>query len=307
MKGKVLRAAITVAVIGSLIAAVALVGGSAAPPAIAADPSALSPTPVAISPSGFGHFRGDVRHIPHGNLVRSEGRPEPKSPNDVLPSQTQGDTAVQTAPATVTATAPASNFVGLDQHNWGAGWPPDPNGDVGPNNYVQTVNTSIGIWAKTGGPPQAAFTFDQLFAQAATGTPCDNSNQGDPVTLYDPFADRWIVTDFAWNDANYSTGPFYQCMAVSKTGDPVSGGWYFYAWKTETGASLPDYPKLGVWPDGIYMSANVFASSGAGSFQNVQVGPKYFATGKVVTVHGTVRMTYFLDGSFNPPPGVVVH
>jgi hypothetical protein len=43
------------------------------------------------------------------------------------------------------------------------------------------------------------------------------------------------------------------------------------------------------------------------SFQNVQVGPKYFATGKVVTVHGTVRMTYFLDGSFNPPPGVVVH
>jgi hypothetical protein len=43
-------------------------------------------------------------------------------------------------------------------------------------------------------------------------------------------------------------------------------------------------------------------------FQNVQVrSAKYYATGKVVTVHGTIRMTYYLYGSFNPPPGVVVH
>ena len=270
MKGKLVRAAITAAVVAALIAAVALVGGSAAPPASAADPSALSPTPVSMSPSGFGHFKGDVRHIPHGNLVRSEGRPEPRSPNDVLPSQTTADPALQTAPATVTASSTPSSFDGLNHTNWGAGWPPDPNGDVGPNNYVQTVNTSIGIWSKDG-TQQAAMTFDTLFASAATGTPCDNSNQGDPVTLYDPFADRWIVTDFAWGANNFSTGPFYQCMAVSKTSDPVAGGWYFYAWQTETGSSLPDYPKLGVWPDGIYMSANVFSSTGTQSFQNPQV------------------------------------
>jgi len=24
-------------------------------------------------------------------------------------------------------------------------------------------------------------------------------------------------------------GPFYQCVAVSQTGDPVSGGWFLYA------------------------------------------------------------------------------
>jgi IPT/TIG domain len=270
VKGKAVRAGITVSVIAALIAAVALVGGSATPPASAADPSALSPTPISMSPAGYGHFRGDVRHIPRGNLVRSEGRPEPMSPNDVLPSQTSGDTALQTAPATAAASSTPSSFPGLQFSEFGAGWPPDPNGDVGPNHYVQTVNTSIGIWSKDG-TRMAATTFDGLFASAATGTPCDNSNQGDPVALYDPFGDRWIVTDFAWNDANYSTGPFYQCMAVSKTGDPVAGGWYFYAWKVETGASLPDYPKLGVWPDGIYMSANVFATTGSGSFQNVQV------------------------------------
>jgi hypothetical protein len=270
VKGKIVRVAIAAAVTAAFAAAVALLGGSAAPSANAADPSALSPQARTMSPEGFGHYRGNVRHIPRGNLVRSEGRPEPKSPSDVLPGKSSPDAALQTSPAVGTASTGASSFVGLDQANWGAGWPPDPNGDVGSNNYVQTVNTSVGIWSKDG-TRQANFTFDSLFSQAATGTPCDNSNQGDPVTVYDPFGDRWIVTDFAWADAQFSTGPFYECMAVSKTADPVAGGWYFYAWRIETGASLPDYPKLGVWPDGIYMSANVFASTGAQSFQNVQV------------------------------------
>jgi hypothetical protein len=53
--------------------------------------------------------------------------------------------------------------------------------------------------------------------------------------------------------------------------DPIAGGWYFYAWQTESGGSLPDYPKLVVWPDAIYMSANIFSTTGAGSFKNVQV------------------------------------
>jgi hypothetical protein len=268
VKGKVLRTAVTVVTIAGLVAAVALVGGGATPPAHAADPSGQSPQPRTIAPAGFGHFGGDVRHIPHGNIVRSEARPEPRAPSDVLPGAATKDAALQTAPATSLAAGTPSSFLGLDHMGWGAGWPPDPNGDVGPNHYVETVNTSIGIFDKSGNR-LAATTFDQLFSQAATGTPCDSANQGDPVALYDPFGDRYIVTDFAWS--NFSTGPFYQCMAVSKTGDPVSGGWYFYAWKTETGASLPDYPKLGVWPDGIYMSANVFASTGSESFQNVQV------------------------------------
>jgi hypothetical protein len=270
VKGKIIRVAIAAALVAVVMGALALVGGSAAPPAQAADPSSLSPNPKTLSASGFGHFRGDVRHIPRGNLVRSEGRPEPKSPSDVLPGTSQPDTALQTAPATAMASTSPSSFPGLQFATNGAGWPPDPNGDAGPNNYVQTVNTSIGIYAKDG-TQQAAMTFDSLFSQAATGTPCDNSNQGDPVAVYDPFGDRFIVSDFAWNDAQLSTGPFYECFAVSKTGDPLTGGWYFYAFQVESGASLPDYPKLGVWPDGIYMSANVFASSGSQSFQNVQV------------------------------------
>jgi hypothetical protein len=237
---------------------------------VAAPPEDLSAgPPTTVTPVMPKLFAGDVRRIP-ATLPQKEG--ERRKPGGVaeprLPAA--NDPSLQAGPTAVAAPAPSSSFYGLDFANWGAGWPPDTNGDVGPTYYIQNVNTSIGIFDKSTGAAVAAFTFDNLFSQAGTGTPCDTSNQGDPVVLYDPQADRWTITDFAWADANFATGPFYECMAVSRSGDPVGGGWYFYAWQTASGALLPDYPKLGVWPDGIYMTANVFASSGSGSFQYVQ-------------------------------------
>jgi hypothetical protein len=148
------------------------------------------------------------------------------------------------------------NFAGLDHDTWGAGWPPDTVGDVGTDFYVQAVNTSIGIWAKTGGPPLAAFTFNTLWS--GTSTPCDTSNAGDPTVVYDQMSDHYIVADFAWS--NTQNGPYYECIAVSQTGNPITGGWWLYAYRSDDAAHpwLPDYPKMGIWPDGLYMTANMF-------------------------------------------------
>ncbi|HEX6716954.1 MAG TPA: hypothetical protein VF088_07575, partial [Pyrinomonadaceae bacterium] len=214
-------------------------------------------------------FHGDVRTLPLVKPKIKKPRPEPKDPGPELLASAGPDTALQPFAPAAPAPTPNANFPGLDFANWGAGWPPDTNGDVGPNHYIQLVNTSIGIFNKATGVRVAAFTFDTFFSQQPTGTPCDNNNQGDPVVLYDALSDRWIISDFAWS--NYTSGAMYQCMAVSRTGDPVSGGWFFYAWQTGSGGTIPDYPKLGVWPDGIYMTANIFSTTGAGSFQNAQV------------------------------------
>ena len=249
------------------LAVVAAGAGGSATSAAAAGASVVTPAAThRVAPT---HFGGDLRRIPRGNVIQREEKPEPQSPNDAPAGAQQGDPAVQgTAPAGA-APAPTASFAGLDFANFGAGWPPDPNGDVGPTYYAQVVNTSVGFFDKATGSRVAAVTFNSLFSQAKTGTPCDTSNQGDPVVLYDPIGDRFIISDFAWS--NYSSGAMYQCMAVSATSNPVTGGWYFYAWQTASGGVLPDYPKLGVWPDGIYMSANMFATTASGSFQNVQV------------------------------------
>ena len=223
-------------------------------------------------------FDGDLRKLPYRKPV-SKWRPE-REPPDRVPQVYPGPSTASTSPTQPAVPAPAApaptpniSFDGLDFANWGGGHPPDENGDVGPTYYIQTINTSIGIFNKSTGVRVAAFTFDTFMSQANFGNLCDTDNFGDPVVLYDTFEDRWFITDFAFQldvSGNVINPPgSFQCMAVSKTGDPVTGGWNFYSINTTGG--LGDYPKFGIWPDGIYMSANMFDYAASGSFQNVRV------------------------------------
>src|SRR5262245_49238828 len=192
--------------------------------------------------------------------------PEREMPARVAPSAMK---RVQTAAA---APGPDSNFAGLDFANWGQGHPPDTNGDVGPNYYIETINVSIGIYDKSNGNRVAAFTFNSFMSQGQFGNLCDTDNFGDPVVLYDSFENRWVITDFAFKlDASGNVNPqhVFQCFAVSKTGDPVAGGWNFYS--IEAPGGIDDYPKFGVWPDGIYMSANMFGYASGASFSGTHV------------------------------------
>lgn len=217
-------------------------------------------------------FDKDLRSLPETGPTQKRPIPEIESPFRVKSAPSNAPDAVaQTSAGTLSMPAASASFKGLDLQNWGAGWPPDTNGDVGPTYYLQTVNTSIGVFNKSGSRV-AAFTFDTFFD--GTGTPCDASNQGDPVVLYDAQSGRWIITDFAWT--NFTSGPYYECIAVSKSGDPVTGGWWMYGFRADDASHpyLNDYPKLGVWADGIYMSANMFDilnPRGSASYKGVRV------------------------------------
>ena len=213
-------------------------------------------------------FNGDLRTLKQKPLTPHE-LPEPvgdKGGNSPFDRSNWVDPVAQKSLAQGQMPEPIKNFAGLDLANFGGGWPPDTNGDVGPTYYIQTVNMSIGIYNKDSGARVVGLDYDTFF-QGPAGTPCDTNNTGDPVVLYDAQVERWVVTDFAW--FNYPAGPFYECIAVSQSNDPVSGGWYFYALRADTGemiGALNDYPKLGVWSDGWYMSANMY-----GNFYAVRV------------------------------------
>ena len=85
------------------------------------------------------------------------------------------------------------NFAG--QGNRNGVLPPDTNGDVGPNHYVQWVNLSLAIYSKTGTLLYGPTDGNTLWA--GFGGPCQTSNDGDPIVLYDALADRWMVSQFA--------------------------------------------------------------------------------------------------------------
>jgi hypothetical protein len=239
----------------------------------------------------------DLRTLPPAKSAPPHVMFEPREHKGV---STVGNTGLLPHPELVRGQmpAPAENFAGLSFSGsctggqCGAGWPPDTNGDVGPNNYIETINTSIGIFSKTG-TQQVAITFDSFWSSAHTGTPCDSNNYGDPVALYDPLADRWLVTDFAFTTDFFGNPqpPFYQCLAVSKTSDPVSGGWWLYAFLTDN-SLFPDYPKLSVWPDAYYMTANMFnLSSGA------QTSTRVWALNRSAMLNGQTLTAVHFDAT----------
>jgi hypothetical protein len=132
--------------------------------------------------------------------------------------------------------------------------PPDTIGDVGPDHYVETTNSAIKIFDKSGNTLLAAVSFDSFFAPLGGGTPCGTGlNQGDPYSFYDHLADRWVVSDFAF--ASFGGSPSYECVGVSQTSDPVAGGWFLYAVLVDP-AEANDYPKAAMWsnpqPGGAY-------------------------------------------------------
>jgi hypothetical protein len=134
--------------------------------------------------------------------------------------------------------------------------PPDTNGRVGDTQYVQWNNLSFAIWDKSGnrlyGPVAGKTLFQPL------GGACASHNDGDPLVAYDVMAGRWVLSQFAlFASPNFS----HQCVAVSATSD-ATGSYYLYDFIADP-VNFVDYPHIGVWPDGYYMSAHIFNSSGS--------------------------------------------
>ena len=132
--------------------------------------------------------------------------------------------------------------------------PPDTVGEVGPNHFVQMVNSAFRIYNKTGTPVIPLTSIGALFSSIPG--PCANSEDGDPIVLYDQLADRWILSEFC-TVANPNN---HQLIAVSQTGDPT-GAYYLYDFMMPNN-KFNDYPKFGVWSDGYYMSDNQFNQAG---------------------------------------------
>ncbi len=134
--------------------------------------------------------------------------------------------------------------------------PPDTNGSVGRTiggvgHYVQWVNLQFAVYNKATGALLAGPSNGNVIWSGFPGV-CSTTNNGDPIVLYDKMADRWLFMQFA-----VASQPYTQCMAVSQGTNPL-GPYHRYAFSY--GNQFNDYPKAGVWPDGYYVTYNMFAN-----------------------------------------------
>jgi hypothetical protein len=279
----------TIRAIFALIPAALLLAAASDSPEARQTPGTAAPVPE-VRESTRHDTSPELRQMPQ---IPPQARPGVAKPPRRLPNRfpdggTPGDGALQEASAATNLATIGVNFDGVN--NVDGVLPPDTNGDVGPNHFVQTVNLSYRIWNKSGSPLNQ--TADVATLWQGFGGPCANNNDGDPIVLYDHLADRWTISQFAL--PNFPSGPFYQCIAVSQGGDPL-GAYHRYEFKISD-TKLNDYPKFGVWGDGYYMSINQFTCSQAFPFgtscQWGGQGAVVFERDRMLSGQ-TARMIYF--------------
>jgi hypothetical protein len=231
------------------------------------------------------------RTAPHAEDPANEPDRGPISAGDGRSSR---DGALQSAllPASIPSTQ--QNFEGLsNQDNFNIfGFrvnPPDPNGEVGLNNYIEMVNLVFAVYDKSG---------NKLLGPVDTGTlwsgfavPDCTEPSGDPVVMYDQITDRWILSQFTTSGLDDPSKPFWNCVAVSTTGDPT-GTYYRYAFETKNFQFFPDYPKYGVWTDSYVLTTREFGPT-------IEYGIGVYALEKNKMVNGQPAraVSFFLDGN----------
>src|SRR2546428_4953574 len=99
------------------------------------------------------------------------------------------------------------------------------------------------------------------------------------------------------------------CVAVSTSPDPT-GSYNRYSFNYGN-TNFPDYPKLGVWPDGYYLTVNVFANgrtftgAGVAALDRTRMLAGQPATQQLFRTSSSYGglLPATLDGSQLPPPG----
>ncbi|MBT4521991.1 MAG: hypothetical protein HOC23_18485 [Halieaceae bacterium] len=238
-----------------LIPVVAAAALALAPPSSAQQPPTIYGASY-LAPVVPDEFDGDLRNLPTTPAWRAgdpimevpKRRTTPIGPlplvaaNQMDPLLGVQDESLAKIPDRAFTTA-ALNFAG-QAYNGVA--PPDTNGDVGTTYYIQMINSPSGSGVTIYNKATGALVSGPTALDSLGGTGNCATGLGDPVVMYDQFAQRWFLSEF-------SNGGSRLCIYISKTSDPVSSGWWIYNFAAP---SFPDYPKYGVWHDAYYATTN---------------------------------------------------
>lgn len=148
-------------------------------------------------------------------------------------------------PAGPLAPVAGPSFQGQDENDLA---PSDSTGAVGPNSFIEMINTRIAIYTRAGALIASAPS------EALTGT--GHFDLSDPQVFWDPATNRFYYEIL--NVANDTLE-----IGFSKSNNPVAipGSFCNYDVNYGYGANLPDFPKLGDTQHSLLIGVNVFAGN----------------------------------------------
>jgi hypothetical protein len=223
----------------------------------------------------------ETEEQPLTRYPRGKGAPPPEAPSSPFLQKLLRNVFRPTP----TMPPPLLTFNGINEADGQCNCvPPDSDGDVGPNHYVEAVNVTFRVFDKSGTALMPPKKYDAFFL--GLPGPCgSNQNQGDPFAFYDHQADRWVITDFAF--PAFPGNSFWECIGVSQSPDPVAGPWALYALQIDSAnpTQLGDYPKFAMWNDGgtqnaYFFTVNLFTNN------TTFVGVRAFALDRASMLNG---------------------
>ncbi len=133
--------------------------------------------------------------------------------------------------------------------------PPDTIGAAGPNSFIESVNTAMGLYNKTTGAQISRVELGSFFNTGLGGV----LSLSDPVVIYDEQVNQFVlgILDFSFG------GQSRLDVAISNTSDPTlsASDWTFRRYNVNDGVGgfdFADYPKIGYNADGYVFSFNMF-------------------------------------------------
>ena len=233
------------------------------------------------------------------------GKDAEETPGD-LPAPSK-DGALQKVFGGHSMPAPIVSFDGVTNRN--GLLPPDTNGDIGPNHYMQIVNVSFGVYNRDGtrrlrpGEQQHPLRRHADLRHPQPGRPGRRSTTSSPA-------------GGSRRSSRRARSATTSASSVSETSDPT-GSWCGYEFLIHP-TKFGDYPKFGVWPaqNAFFMTVNQFDDAGWGGagvygFERDQMlacQPARFVYQDMYDVDSSLGslLPADADGSTAPPAGAAI-
>ena len=132
--------------------------------------------------------------------------------------------------------------------------PPDTTGAIGPDRYIETVNTKYGIYTRSG----SSVNSGSLSQLTGVSGGIFGYSLSDPQMMWDAQTQRFYYSTVYYDASLSDTG---LAVGWSKTATPASSS-DFCKYRIGFGADLPDYPKLGDSQDLVMYGYNLFGNGG---------------------------------------------
>jgi hypothetical protein len=132
------------------------------------------------------------------------------------------------------------------------GTPPDTTGAVGPDRYIETVNTQYAIYSRAGSPVNSG----SLSSLTGISGGLFGYSLSDPQMMWDAKTQRFYYSAVYYDAFLLDTG---LAVGWSKTATPASSN-DFCKYAIQFGGELPDYPKLGDSSDFLMLGYNKFGN-----------------------------------------------